>query len=88
MARGWESKSVEAQQNEASSGTSEPQKRKLTPEELEREHKKAELLLSRRRVAQQLEASSNERYSAMLRQALADLEAQIARLAASADGCK
>jgi hypothetical protein len=80
MARGWESKSVEAQQDEVSSGASQPQNRKLTPEELQRDRKKTELLLSRSRVTQQLEAAGNPRYSQMLHTALAELDRQIAEL--------
>ncbi len=80
MARGWESKSVEAQMEE--SGAAMPAKKEstTTPEELHRQQKKAELKLSRSRVAQQLSESSNDRYSQMLQQALAELEAQITKL--------
>jgi hypothetical protein len=80
IARGWESKSVEAQMEE--SGAAMPAKKEstTTPEELQQQQKKAELMLSRSRVAQQLEASTNERYSEMLRRALAELDAQIAAM--------
>ncbi len=37
-------------------------------------------MLSRKHVRQQLEGSTNERYSELLRLALADLDAQIAAL--------
>ena len=37
-------------------------------------------MLSRKRVLQQLERSTSERYSELLRQTLADLDAQIAAL--------
>jgi len=57
-------------------------KAQLTPEELQRRQKKADLLLSRRRVMQQLAESSNERYSELLRRTLTELDAQIAKLAA------
>ena len=81
MARGWESKSVEAQMEE--SGAAMPAKKEstTTPEELQQKQKRAELKLSRRRVAQQLEVSTNERYAEMLRRALAELDAQITSLA-------
>lgn len=81
MARGWESKSVEAQMEE--SGAAMPAKKEstTTPEELQRKQKTAELTMSRNRVAQQLAESSSERYSEMLRRALAELDAQLARLA-------
>jgi len=42
--------------------------------------KKNDLQLSRKRILQQLETSSNERYSELLRRTLADLDAQIAKL--------
>ncbi len=82
MARGWESKSVEAQMEE--SGAAMPAKKEstTTPEELQLHQKKAELNLSRSRVAQELQASTNERYSEMLRQALAGLDEQILKLSA------
>ena len=81
MARGWESKSVQAQMEE--SGAAMPAKREstTTPEELHRQQKRDELQLSRIRVAQQLIESSNERYGEMLRHALAELDGQLATLA-------
>ena len=80
MARGWESKSVEAQMEESRAAKPAARQAALTPEELQRERKKADLMLSRNRVAQQLQASSNERYSELLRRTLAELDAQIAEL--------
>ena len=80
MARGWESKSVEAQIEES---ISEPSRSKTPPvsaEELQSKSKKKDLMLSRKRVLQQLERSSSERYSELLHRTLADLEAQIAEL--------
>jgi hypothetical protein len=79
MARGWESKSVEAQEEESFAPTA-AKRRVFSTEELLREHKRAELMLSRHHVAEQLEQSTNERYSEMLRHALADLDEQIAKL--------
>ena len=81
MARGWESKSVEAQMEESSAAAPAKRRAEFTPEELQRQRRLADLKLSRSRVAQQLEASTNERYSEMLRRALAELDAQIAVLA-------
>jgi hypothetical protein len=79
MARGWESKSVETQMEESFAPTPE-RKRVLSPADLQREKKCTELLLSRHHVAEQLAQSTNERYSEMLQRALADLDAQIAKL--------
>lgn len=77
MARGWESKSVEQQQEEA---TSEPARKAkpLTPEQIGRRRQLATLELSRKRILQQLEAATNPRHRQMLEAALADLDAQIA----------
>jgi len=81
MARGWESKSVEAQIEESSKTTTDGQHTLLSAENVERIRKVGELKLSRSRVTQQLEASTSERYSAMLRQAVAELDRRLAALA-------
>jgi len=83
VARGWESKAVEAQMEE-SIGVKPVRKRILTPEDLQRERKHADLMLSRNHVAEQLKQSTNERYSEILRRALAELDEQIAKLAMAA----
>lgn len=80
MARGWESKSVEAQQSEAAQETG-PLKPLLTPQQKANLQKKEGLMLQRRRVAQQLESATNPQYQKMLQAALADLEARISALA-------
>ena len=66
------------------SNESKPATRKavLTPEELQQQRKKANLTLSRRHILQQLETSSKEQYSELLRRTLADLDRQIADLSA------
>jgi hypothetical protein len=78
MARGWESKAVEAQIETAEARG--PNKKHLTPEERERARRRESLLLSRARVVQDLEQSSNPRYRKMLTDALAHLDAQLAQL--------
>ena len=80
MARGWESKAVEAQIEESNSPASPGKSQPFSAEDTEIKHKRAQLQLSRQRVLQQLERSSSERYSESLRQALGDLDAQIAAL--------
>ena len=83
MARGWESKSVEGQMESAASlapSPSEDGKSKFTPEMQERARRRQGILLARKRILQQLEASGNERYSEMLRTSLADLDSQLAKL--------
>lgn len=79
MARGWESKSIEDQQAQASekSSTSLP---RMTPEQAARRRAKEGLLLSRQRVLQQLERVTDIRARTMLDQALAELNEQLAKL--------
>ena len=78
MARGWESKSVESQQDDARSA--EKPKNRLTPKQREIESRKAGLKLSRSRILQQLHSTENPLYRKALEQALALLEEQIAQL--------
>jgi hypothetical protein len=80
MTSGWESKSVEAQIEESLSESSHKENRSISAEERLSKSKKAGLVLSRKRVLQQLERSTSERYSQLLRKALAGLDAQIAAL--------
>lgn len=78
MARGWESKSVEEQQAEATGEASKPRK-KLTLEEATERREEESLRLSRQRVLQQLEAVSNERRKTSLQAALAELDQKLKR---------
>ena len=80
MARGWESKSVEAQIEESNSPTALSSQQEVSGEARQRHQQKSSLALSRTRILQQLESSSNERYSELLRRTLASLEAEIAAL--------
>ncbi|MGD0513886.1 MAG: hypothetical protein ABSA29_11350 [Terriglobales bacterium] len=79
MARGWESKSVEDQQAQALS-TPSPAGPPRSPAQIAHERQRQSLLLSRKNVLQQLEAAQNPRHREILDSALADLDAQIARL--------
>jgi len=76
MARGWESKSVEQQQEEMSEQR-ETFRAPISPDEQQRNRKRDGLLLSRRRLAQQLQAASNPRHRQMLEQAIAELDSQL-----------
>jgi len=80
MARGWESKSVEAQIESAAGKQKATAPPELTSDQLERMREKESLELSRTRVQRELAASTNPRYQTILRKALADLEARLARL--------
>ena len=78
MARGWESKSVEAQIEESSTEPSHQENYSLSPQQREQHSRKESLSLSRSRILQQLEESNSERYSELLRRTLAGLDAQLA----------
>ena len=78
MARGWESKSVEAQQDEARQGPTKSHKR-LSPEEATRSREKENLRLSRQRVVQQIESSQNPRHRKILEDALAELDLRLSQ---------
>jgi hypothetical protein len=76
VARGWESKSVEAQQAEASE---KPSRRRvpMSVEEAARWREKESLRLSRQRVLEQLQASQNPRHRKLLEETLAGLEEKL-----------
>ena len=77
MARGWESKSVEAQIDMAEAvGAAAPAK-SLPLEDLIQIRKRESLILSRTRVVREMESAQNPRYKAVLGKALADLDAQL-----------
>jgi len=80
MARGWESKSVEAQIESAAGKQASPKPPYLSPEQVQRLREKENLELSRTRVQRELAASANPRYQEILRKALADLDGKLARL--------
>jgi hypothetical protein len=78
MARGWESKSVEAQQEEATrAGT---RRRASTPEELAADERRRTLELMRRRLVDDLSRATIAAHQHMLEQAIAALDAQLARV--------
>ena len=81
MARGWESKSVEEQQDAAEALRSSAQRVALTAAELELRQKRASLELSRTRVLHDLEAATHPRRKEQLTAALKHLEAQLSNLA-------
>jgi hypothetical protein len=78
MARGWESKSVEQQQEEFASN-----KRNgnlpLTPQQIVAEHERRSLELSRQHILQQLQVACNPRHRQMLEAALAELDRKLGR---------
>ena len=82
MARGWESKSVEAQIDMAEAQTATIQTIAPSPDTLELIRKKENILLSRTRVVRDLDSAQNPRYKAVLTKALAELDAQLTSIAA------
>jgi hypothetical protein len=80
MARGWESKSVEAQMESSKEQAPSGGKRPLSNEEKEAERLRQRLLLSRTYVLRQIEASTNELYRKSLQQALSDIEEKLRKL--------
>ena len=82
MARGWESKSVEAQIDMAEVFRATVAEKQLTSAALEAIRKKESLLLSRTRVVRELENAQNPRYKAVLEKALAELDAQLSTVPA------
>jgi len=76
VARGWESKSVEAQQAEAGEKTTK-NRTKLTPEAAARHRERENLRLSRQRVLQQLEATQNPLLRSSLEAALSELDEKL-----------
>jgi hypothetical protein len=79
VARGWESKSVEAQIESANVSHGTPRV-KLSPEQMEVEKKRDSLLLHRTRVLNDLESCENVRYRKTLQDGLAYLEGQLTDL--------
>jgi hypothetical protein len=88
MARGWESKSVEQQQEEMAEqrkSARAPISPTPPPEEQQRNRKREGLLLSRARLTQQLQAAYNPRHRQMLEQAMAELDRQLSSFKQVAD---
>jgi hypothetical protein len=79
MARGWESKSVEQQQEERSAQRNNL-RAPISPEDQQRNRKREGLLLSRGRLIQQLQAATNSRRRQMLEQSIAELDSQLSTL--------
>jgi hypothetical protein len=81
MARGWESKSVEDQIASAEAAAAERGRRELTPDERDRESRRASLRLARARAQQDLQGACDRRHRALLEETVAHLEAELHKLA-------
>ncbi len=75
MARGWESKSVESQQDDAA--RRKDLKPALTPSEQARVQQRATLELTRARLTADLDRATALPHRRMLERALADVDAQL-----------
>lgn len=82
MARGWESKSVEAQQ--AAAQAPRAAKDKVSPAEAAKQAQRATLMLARTRALADLQMACAAAHRAMLERAVADLDERIAALDAGA----
>ncbi len=80
MARGWESKSVEAQQQDARNSASRKSSAPLTADERAAIQRRRTLELARARTVADLERSPSPVHRAMLEQALRDIDEQIRQL--------
>ena len=78
VARGWESKSIESQQQDVETpGETQPA---MSAEELHKRGRRDSLLLSRTRVLRDLETARHPRHQEILRAAMAHVDAQLAAL--------
>jgi hypothetical protein len=80
MARGWESKSVESQIEDAEARLERGGALALAAEERERKHQRSGLELSRRRVKLDLDAAQSPVRRTPLENALAHLDEEIRKL--------
>jgi len=78
MARGWESKNIEAQQEEAARARKATPP--LTPEEQARQERRRNLELALSRARADLERATVPAYRAMLQQAIDALDSQLRNL--------
>lgn len=80
MSRGWESKDVESQQEEAAARRTAGRRTPPSPEEIRVDTERKSLELSRTRVMKDLESTTNFRRQEQLRAALRHLDEKLAGL--------
>ena len=80
MARGFESKSVQEQWQDAEAAQEMRKKPKKSAEQIAKDKKREGLEMSRRRIAGELKAATNEARRQQLRAALAHLDGELAKL--------
>ena len=77
MARGWESKSVESQMNDADDRRVAAEKQHQSEELVKQQRERESLELSRERIVRELAATTHARRREQLQAALAFLQAQL-----------
>ncbi len=77
MARGWESKSVEAQIDDAAQQRKSPRVKPVSREEADRMRRRESLQLSRKRVLHEFDTATNPRYRQLMQRTLAELDSQL-----------
>jgi hypothetical protein len=77
MARGFESKSVQSQWQDAEDAREQRRKPELDRETLERDRRREGLEMSRRRIERELSETTSERRREQLRAALAHLDGEL-----------
>jgi hypothetical protein len=80
MARGWESKEIEAQIESAESKRVAVRGAQLTDEQIRIQQQRESLEMSRTRVLHDLETVTHERYREQLKSALQHLDQKLAEL--------
>ena len=80
MARGFESKSVQEQWQDAEAALEARKKPKRSAEQIELDKKREGLEMSRRRIVHEMESTSNERRREQLRAALAHLDGELGKI--------
>jgi hypothetical protein len=77
MARGWESKSVEQQIEDARTDPNHSSSLNAAPLEVELRQRREGLLLQRSRILQEIDTARNPRYKELLQEMLRHLESQL-----------
>jgi hypothetical protein len=81
MARGWESKAVEAQiESKTNEFAAVTKQRARTPDQVQKLIEKRNLEAARAKVHHEIASTQNERYKEMLARSLKDLESKLAAL--------
>ena len=77
MARGWESKSVEQQIEDAQVDPNRSSSTNAAPAQVELRRRREGLLLQRSRILQEIASARNSRYQELLKEMLRHLESQL-----------